>query len=157
MKKFFFIILSVFSIAACISPADACEPCVKNLSIEETIAKSDLIIVGERVEEGPLSGGEEPHGPDWIKVNISRILKGTEENNPVVVNSWDAMCDYGLVIGQGEYLMFLTRRGSPEEPYQYDAVDFGCGVKSFPLIDGAMIVNEEALSLDDFIVRYLAL
>lgn len=42
----------------------------------------------------------------------------------ITVNSWDGMCDYGIIADEKEYLMILVRK-----PEQYDAVNNGCSVK----------------------------
>jgi len=100
----------------------ACEPCAVALDFEQTVRQADLIIVGQKVLDGPRTDfGEGYGGPDWIDIEILEILKGEESKKRIKVNGWDAMCSYGIVIDKGEYIIFLKRRDVPDEDYQYDA------------------------------------
>lgn len=88
----------------------ACEPCEEELGFEETAKKADLIIIGQKVSESPdtnPSGGG-PSGPDCIELKAFKVLKGNNDENKIRVNSWDAMCDYGIVVDDKTYVMFLV-------------------------------------------------
>ena len=72
MKKLLVLFVFLFFFLLISSPARACEPCFKILTLEETAAQADLIIIGRKGREGP-STGDYPHGgPDWIEIRIIR-------------------------------------------------------------------------------------
>jgi hypothetical protein len=118
--------------------AFACEPCPIDmmLDLDGTAAQADLIIVGQLVGEGP----DMDTGPDWISVRVIELWKGSAPDEPIQVNSWDGMCAYGIIMeGETLHLIFLEDKGE-----QYDAVNYGCGVHSLPIVDGQVTVEEQS-------------
>ena len=152
MKKIFFITGIILFVLITTSIVYACEPCTNTLNFEETVNKSDLIIVGQRIGEGPRSDfGEGYGGPDWIKVRIIEILKGSSQDTMIKVNSWDAMCSYGIIINDNKnYVMLLQERESIEEEFQYDAVDFGCAQKTYSVENNEIDFEGNKISIDEF-------
>ncbi|MCB0358501.1 MAG: hypothetical protein KDD44_02665 [Bdellovibrionales bacterium] len=121
--------------------ASACTPCATKLTLEETVKKADLIVIGTN-ETGELPAVHEQAGPDTLRIAVSEILAGTEERKSIVVNSWDSMCPYGIVITTGSYVIFLTRRES-----MYDSIDSGCSVKALPLENDEVVIDERRIPL----------
>jgi hypothetical protein len=122
--------------------ARACEPCVEILDLEQTTAAAELIVIGSLVREGPSTGS----GPDWLEIEVLEVWKGGLDQGRIRVNSWDGMCAYGITLLDHEpHLIFLDRRGD-----MYDAVEFGCSVRSL-LIEGDQIQTENGLlPIDEF-------
>lgn len=156
MKKLFIFAAIIFSFFFISSPAFACEPCAKTLNLEETIKKADLIIVGQKVADGPRSDFSEGYGgSDWIKVKIIKTLKGSAPSAKIKVNSWDTMCPYGIIVNDSRsYLMLLQKKISSEESYQYDAVDFGCAEKSYLIENNQVNLNGQEITLENFASTY---
>lgn len=125
-------------------PASACEPCAEMLTLEESAAEADLIIVGAMLDQGPSTG----NGPDWITVQVVERWKGARTPDRIRVNSWDGMCLYGIPAESGEFLMLLEQRDD-----QYVTVNSGCAISRYT-IDAAneqVIVDDQPVSYTDFI------
>jgi hypothetical protein len=120
----------------------ACEPCPEVLTFEESVAEADVIIIGERVGLGPSTGD----GPDWITVKVYEVLKGSVPDERIQVNSWNGMCPYGIVVEDGLYVMILDKFEG-----QYDAVHWGCGVKTFPVESEMVMMGDGPVSIDEFV------
>jgi hypothetical protein len=149
MKKLLIFSISILILLVIVSPAKACEPCFKILTLEETAEQADLIIIGKKVKEGPSTGQYPQGGPDWIEIKVLETLKGEAPANRIKVNSWDGMCNYGIIItDKREYLIFLAER----EDF-YKAVDIGCAAKQFPIENGIVEMYEESVPLDEFVTR----
>ena len=145
MKKIFIIAGIIFSFLFAVSIVYACEPCPSTLNFEETVEKSDLIIIGQRTDFSPNEQDSFETLPDSINVNIIEILKGNTNQNQITVNSWDGMCGYGIVVDNKEYVILLQERDN-----MYDAVDFGCSVKTFSVDNGLVDFNGDKISIDEF-------
>jgi len=131
--------------------ACACEPCSKTLDFDETARKSNLIIIGQKIADGPRSDfGEGYGGPDWIEVKITKIFKGNSSKDTIKVNSWDGMCPYGIVVDDKPHIMFLQKRSSIEENYEYDAVDYGCSVHTLPAENNKITYKGENINTKEF-------
>ena len=154
MKKFIFSI-SILALFLVSSPVFACEPCASTLNIEQTINKSDLIIVGQKITDGPRSDfGEGYDGSDWIEVKIIETLKGSAPSAKIKINSWDAMCAYGIIVNDDRnYLMLLQKRDNAGENF-YDAVDYGCAEKSYLVENSQVDLNGQKISLENFASKY---
>jgi len=149
------IIIILFLVFGMAPASYACEPCAKILNFEESVKEADLIIIGEKISEGSRSDfGEGYGGPDWIEVKIKQILKGEIEAERIKVNSWDAMCSYGILVESDKsYVMFLKRRDVTHEDYRFDAVNYGCGVKTYAVENNLINIDGENISVDDFMKR----
>jgi len=89
----------------------ACEPCGNSLDFNETVRRSDLVIIGEKFSDGPWTGLRDSQaGPDWIEVKVHDVLKGESNEDAITINSWNGMCSYGILIGDGKHIIFLKRR-----------------------------------------------
>ena len=145
MKKIFIIAGIIFSFLFAVSIVYACEPCPSTLNFEETVEKSDLIIIGQRTDFSSNEQDSFETLPDSINVKIIEILKGNTNQNQITVNSWDGMCGYGIVVDNKEYVILLQERDN-----MYDAVDFGCSVKTFSVDNGLVDFNGDKISIDEF-------
>jgi hypothetical protein len=143
MKKWFFLAITLLlGLMLVTTVARACEPCMEFLSLEDTTAAADLIVVGRLVREGPSTG----NGPDWIEIEILEIWKGEASHSVIRVNSWNGMCAYGIILlDRDSYLIFLEAKGE-----YYDAVNYGCAVRSMPVRSGQIEYEERAYSVDAF-------
>ena len=144
-----FVIL-FFSLGWMNSDAHACEPCAQYLSFEETVSAADLIIIGQKAGEGPLSDAV-PGGPEWIAVKVIKVLKGEPSAAVIKVNSWDAMCGYGIVVADNPYVMLLQKRNVAHEDYEYDAVRYGCGVKTYRVDGDRIYFEDQKIGFDEFV------
>jgi len=154
MKNKFIVLFTGFLFVFLSSGVYACEKCFPTLNLEETVAESDLIIIGQKISEGPHTDPRPDGygGPDWIEIEIEKIVKGQTKEKKIKVNSWDAMCRYGIIIDDQKYIMFLKERNVEDETYEYDAVNYGCAVKTY-LIKEDMVEFERRkfVPMDEFI------
>lgn len=141
MRKWLFVIVTfILGFLMATTLAQACEPCMEFLNLEDTTAAADLIVVGQLVREGPSTGT----GPDWIDIEIIEVWKGEAPQSVIRVNSWDGMCAYGIILqNRDSYLIFLEAEGE-----NYDAVNYGCAVRSMPIQSEQIEYEEQAYSLD---------
>ena len=151
MKKYFIFIAVIFISFFVSSFAFACEPCPKILNLEETINKSDLIIVGQKVSDGPKSD----FGPAWIEVKIIETLKGSIQDAKIKVSSWYGMCSYGIIIDDNKnYLILLQKAENAEENISYTPVDWGCSQKKYLVENNQIDLNGEKISLENLASKY---
>lgn len=134
------------------SQSYACQPCAKILSFEESVKEADLIIIGQKISKGPRSDfGDGYGGPEWIEVEIKQVLRGKMSAARIKVNSWDAMCPYGIIAeNDKDYVMLLKQREVTHEDYQFDAVNYGCGVKTYVLDGDHINFDGEKISVINF-------
>ena len=121
----------------------ACEPCAYILNFEETVAEADLIMVGRKTADGPSTG----NGPDWISVQVVEVLLGNVAGGSIRVNSWDGMCAYGIIIEDDGLYVMLLKEGED----MYRAIEWGCSVKQFPVMDEYVQMDDGSVHLDDFV------
>ena len=148
--KLFFIL----ELALCFYPCllFACEPCVEIFDLPKTVNQADLIVVGQKTIEDPRTGTD-LGGPDWIKVKIYQILKGDTKQKEIKVNSWDGMCDFGIVVDDKVYVMFLKINSIPSENVKYVAVNWGCAVKTLLVEKDYVDWKGQKIPLKDFIIQ----
>jgi len=134
------------------SQAYSCEPCMEIFDLQKTSQKADLIIIGQKTGEGPRSDfGEGYGGPDWITVKIIKGIKGAVSGE-IKVNSWDAMCEYGIAVDDKTYVMFLKKE-SRHDDHDYDAVNYGCSIKTYPFENNMVIFDGKKITLKSFIKK----
>ena len=127
----------------------ACEPCPRILGLEETAQRADIVLIGRKVKEGPRSNpARAPGGPEWIDVAVEQVLKGTVSAKTIHVNSWDGMCQYGIVMGADTSVLFLRAPVMRAGRIEYGSVDNGCSVTALPMRDGQVIVKTQAMSIE---------
>ncbi|MBD0373433.1 MAG: hypothetical protein ICV60_21540 [Pyrinomonadaceae bacterium] len=147
VKLFIIPALVLFSLALGAKEARACEPCTKDASMqfEETARNSDLIIIGQRDDFTPDELTHGVGGPEVIKLNVRRVLKGKESRAEITVKSWSGMCPYGIIINDNlPHIVFLKKSGD-----QYRAVDM-CSVKDYLVKDNVVEFGSQKISLEDF-------
>lgn len=140
------------------SEVNACEPCsIEKFDFETTVKHADLIIMGEKIsEELSTEPKSLPSEPAWIKVKVLDVLKGKESEREIKVHSWSGMCGYGIVVGEGKYIMFLSERKHDSEDFQYGAVNYGCSVKTYPVEENMVVFGteeqkKEKITLEQFV------
>jgi len=167
MKKTFFIAGIILSFLIATSVVYACQPCRSTLNFEETVEKSDLIIIGQRTDFSPNEQDSYETLPDNINVKIIKILKGDTNQNQITVNSWDGMCQYGIVVDDKKYVMLLQKRDPiyvdwgpvdyddvvDYDPVGYNTVDYDavdCAADTF-LVDNDLVdFYGDKISIDEF-------
>lgn len=118
--------------------AYACEECPTDheIGLQETIDRSELIVVGYRSD----SNTEEY--PQTIEITAKQILKGELTENPITVKSFTADCEYGIIIfDESDYIIFLRDDGDVYAP-----VNQACAVTKLPY---------ESVNIDEFVATYL--
>jgi len=95
-----------FVLCASVTEALACEPCSKMLSIEALVAKSEVIVSGERTDTEPLE-----NKPSTITFKASHVHRGDFPDYPVKLAAFSGMCPYGVVVKPGSYVLFLKKEG----------------------------------------------
>lgn len=127
----------------------ACQPCAKKLDFSGSLKAAELVIVGAKLgQHADLDGGI-PQGPEYIQVRVKQVLKGTPSGAEIKVNSWDAMCSYGIVVDNRDYLMLLVSETSSHDGSEYDAVNNGCAVKQLLVEDRKVQIEGKELSVSD--------
>lgn len=149
MKKIIFILIGFIVISLLSVPVLACEPCPENkiLNFEQTAQKADLIIIGQKVSDGPSTksyGSNFSGGPEWIKVKVLEIIKGDTKDQKIQIKSWYGMCAYGIIINDNKpHVIFLQKCNK-----QYCAVNSGCAIRTFPVEGNIISFQETELSKD---------
>lgn len=139
----------------------ACEKTLP-LGIEKTIERTDLIIIGQKVGEGPKGETEYPFPgePAWVDIKITETLKGTSNKNPIRIKT-NSACGYGFPAPENKekYVMFFKWDGGAES---FKEVDAGAE-KLLKLINGAIyyterdsegVYREKSESIDNFIQKF---
>jgi hypothetical protein len=149
MKRAWASIITFILLLAYATPARACEPCYRILTLEETAAAADLVIIGKLAKEGPITDNFPHGGPDWIEIQVLEVLKGEPSAKKIRANSWDGMCAYGILLpDKGKYLIFLAAGDE-----YYKAVEIGCAAKQYPIVDGMVVLENETVPLDELAAR----
>ena len=146
------IFLCALMLSASAATALACEPCLaeKSLTLEQSIAQADLIIVGYRIDYGEKQEQTEGDTPQQIRVQVTRVLRGSVKENQIMVKSYSGMCPYGVVLpDNAPHVLILKSSGDGQI---YGAVD-RCSVKAMRVASG----KEENVTLDPYAREYLPL
>lgn len=144
------IFLCALILSASASVAVACQPCLaeKSLTLEQSIAQADLIVVGYRHEVQPPQDNDET--PQQTKVQVMRVLRGSVKENQIMVHSYSGMCPYGVVLPDDKpYVLILRASG---DGTTYSAVD-RCSVKTLRVAADA----NETVTLDEYEQKTLPL
>ena len=155
------IFLCALLLSASASVAWACQPCrtEKSLTLEQSIAQADLIVVGYRLDQLPKPE-EGENTPQQIKIQVARVLRGSVKENQIMVRSYSGMCPYGVVLPDKEhYVLILKARGDGQT---YGAVET-CSVKALRVTnDAAQSVtldeySKEQIPLDTLLLERIAM
>lgn len=125
--------------------SEACQPCAATLDMDDSIMQADVVIAGRRLDYDPQEQAMRPGGPDTVTVSILRVFKGSVAEPTILVNSWDGMCPYGIVVDDQPYVMILKRREN-----LYDPVNLGCAVITLRVVGDIVEIAGEWMSLDEF-------
>lgn len=135
------ILCSVAAILFSALPAMAqeeCTSCEEVYGLEETIAKSDLIMLAE---SEPFTGFR-PGGPATITAKVIEVLKGTYPEKTIQLRSWTGMCPYGFVFQHKQEVIFIVKNLAGE----YVRLKDGCGAENLKfengLVDGKHTLEE---------------
>lgn len=124
--------------------SDACEPCAKTLSLEESIQKADLILLAENT---PVrSAGKE--GSAFITAKVLTVLKGEYPDSTIRLRSWYGTCSFAFMFTKPQELLLIRQ----DEKNDYTAIDNGCSVKELPYENGLI---DGKYSVDEFKKRFL--
>jgi hypothetical protein len=121
----------------------ACQPCRETLNFDESAKKADLIIIGQKVADGPSTGSQGFNGgPEWIDIKLLETLKGDTSEKKIRVKSWYGMCAYGIIINdENPHVIFLSK-----EDNQYFAVNGGCATRTYNIQGEKVDFKENDLS-----------
>lgn len=148
----------------------ACEPCHFNLNLRSSLAEADLVLVVKRAEarkDAPTRGPE----PPCDELSVEEVLKGDFKGEKVRVRSFYGMCPYGIVVGEGTYVVIL-KKATPSD-YEvsgdetaacgdaparktglYVAVGGGCAARVLAVEDGSVEAEGRKLTLGEFRDHY---
>jgi hypothetical protein len=126
----------------------ACEACQSPWDFDKSAEAASLVIVGQKV------GQQRESLPEWSDVRVQKTLKGTVPKQVIRVRSWYGMCSYGIVVDDKSYVMLLVEP-TAQNPY-YNAVNYGCSVKTLPVEGDSVSINRETVSLEKLTARLAA-
>jgi hypothetical protein len=144
------IFLCTLMLCASASVALACQPCLaeKSLTLEQSLAQADLIVVGYRSKLQPPQ--ENDKTPQQTAVQVTRVLRGSVKENQISVHSYSGMCPYGVVLPDDKpYVLILRASG---DATTYNAVD-RCSVKALRVAADA----DQTVTLDEYEKKTLPL
>ena len=144
-KLFHKILLCALMLGASAATVLACQPCLaeKSLTLEQSIAQADLIVVGYRRIDQRTKPEQEGDTPQQIEVQVTRVLRGSVKENQIKVRSYRGMCPYGVVLPDTEhYVLILKASGDGRT---YGAVET-CSVKALRVTNDAA----ENVTLDEY-------
>jgi hypothetical protein len=119
---------------------DACSPCDDRLSLEETARLADFVAVAVRVGDEESADRAVRYAP----FEITRTLKGTASASRISVATRYGMCPYGVDVGLlTPSVLFLEAHDG-----RYESVRQGCAVKSLPIVDGKVVLNDIKVTVD---------
>lgn len=148
-------VLSLILLLAIPDLALACQPCGKQLDWKQTVQKADAIVIGRQFHAGPDT---KTGGPDWIDLKVDDELVGEAVSEVVRVNSWDAMCEYGIELPNSDpHIVFLKETNLARTKTHYSSVALGCGAKAFAIVDDHVVMEKTRIPLAEFIAQIQAL
>src|SRR5687767_9086771 len=86
----------------------ACQPCESTLDLRRSLERADLVVVAKRAKpskEPDAPGG----GAACDELTVERVLKGELEGESLTVRRWHGMCPYGVILGEGTYVVILRK------------------------------------------------
>lgn len=149
MKNYYpFFIFVCFSILFLTANVLSCQPCPSTLNLQDTINNSDLIIIGQKITDiGDIQTGFSPEG---MKVKVISILKGTNNKEELNIVSAHGMCGYGIYLRDNrENVLFLKKAEAGFPNYDYDAINWGCSVRSLVVENNQVEYNGQKISIDE--------
>jgi len=122
--------------------ADACQPCESKLDLEITARLASLVVVARRVGEA-LERPDDDLAASFAQFEVEKVLKGTPiaRRIDVALGWW---CGFGPEVPIGESaVLFLEPKGN-----RYFTIRDGCSVRSLPVLDGKVVVNNTPLPME---------
>lgn len=141
-------LIALFAFFTPPSSARACEQCPDDyeITIKDAAQKAHLIAIISLAPEAaqPPQNKRLPAGePDSIAVDVHQVFKGKLEgafakDQRIIANSWDGMCNYGVIIKANDarqFLVLLTWNGT-----EYRQVHQGCAPYQLPVSAGGVAI-----------------
>ncbi len=126
-----------------VTSAWACEPCPPGFDLKypEIGKKADLVAI---LESDGKAAAQTNSGPEIIEYAVTKVLKGTAGKS-LKARGWFGMCDYGLVLPKGTFVVFLGKevRGVRE------TLNMGCGQKFLKAENGFVTVDGKKLKAEN--------
>lgn len=122
-------------------PSMACSPCEHPFTLQETVKRSDVVLVGKRMDHFDIQKDR----PEWVHIKAVNVLKGRIPSAVVKVRAWSGTCSYGMVEDNGVYVFFLKKTDQGFEPVQE-----GCSVRSLPVNDFKVVADGQTMEVEDF-------
>jgi hypothetical protein len=108
--------------------------------VNATARRADLVVVAVRREEGETT---DDRAVAYSPFDVREVLKGSPSGARILVATRYGMCPYGVdVEPMVPSLLFLETHGD-----RYEPVRGGCAIKSLPVVNGKVVVDEISLSL----------
>lgn len=152
MLRFFTLLFMSMFFAAL--PAQACTPCQTTWPMERMVAESEIVILGERVDDIlKYQYAEDENG--FYKVKVEELLKPYPEievGDVLKVQSWYGICPYGLQMDRHEQaVIFLNKAqdGTWFSSPTYEAATY----KHALCNDEAMTIDKKDMLVWDPVVR----
>ena len=125
----------------------ACTPCTDTWDFKKTAENADAIIVGQKVSE------QRSNSPEWIDVRVTQVLKGNIQDQKIRIASWYGMCPFGIVADDKPYAMLLVNSNKSQGRLYYDAVNYGCAVKTLVVEKGKVKLDGQEVLLENLMGR----
>lgn len=149
--------------------ASACEPCGATLDLRRSLERADVVAVVRRPAL-PEQPADTANGPACDELRVERVLKGEAGGEKLLVRSWHGMYPYGVILGEGTYVVILRRAAASDYDSVRDreecagarakgaelfaAVEHGCAVKSLRVESGAVEAEGVKMTIEEFREKY---
>jgi len=131
----------------------ACQPCRTKLNFKDTVHRADLIIIGKKIADqgNMVNVGRDKFHPEGSRIKIFSVLKGKTGKDTINVRCLYGMCGYGICIHDDKlYVIFLSTTKSNSSGYDGAAVNSGCAVKYYKIIDNNVLMDGMSVPISRF-------
>lgn len=171
MKKLLFKCFGAAAFFALASVAgQACQPCETTLSLKDSLAAADAVVVGRKTDSSDEAPGPDVK-PQCGEFEVVEVLKGEVGPRNIKARAWYGMCPYGIIVGNRETYLLILKKISTEaefggtvtdecgrvferEGYIYGPVEYGCAVKTLPVELGEVEADGVRMTLAEFREKY---
>jgi hypothetical protein len=136
------------------------------ITVEQVMKKADLIVVGRRIDSSVST--IEQAMPEFIYIEVNRVLKGKNNKKVIAVKSWSGMCLYGVALNLGDTAILSLRYFQTTDPKNaakmisyYVPAEMNNGYTKLPVIKStnggvgnSVKIDDSEISLDDFVKKY---
>lgn len=146
-------IIPVIMMCVFASSALACEPCVARRSLERSVAQATVIVWVRNEDQN--SKGNLRSGPDYVDLNVKKVIKGHPDSDYVRVRSWYGECAYGAQMQLNSEAVLLLEEAndifSGRTDGTYKLVEDGCSESQLDVNgDDEVLVHNERTSISSF-------